>query len=60
MSGVLTLRSEWEPRVLSILRIVTGLLYLQHGLNKLFNFPLPRPTCHTGKTCSPSCRVWPA
>ena len=43
MSGVSTLRSEWEPRVLSIVRIVTGLLYLQHGLNKMFNFP-PTPT----------------
>jgi putative oxidoreductase len=28
--------------MLSILRIVTGLLYLQHGLNKLFDFP-PTP-----------------
>jgi putative oxidoreductase len=28
-----------EPRVLSILRIMTGLLFLQHGLNKLFDFP---------------------
>ena len=32
-------QSEWEPRVLGILRIVVGLLYFQHGLNKLFNFP---------------------
>ena len=27
MSGVIDLRSEWEPRVLSILRIVVGLLF---------------------------------
>jgi len=33
------LRPIWEPRVLSILRIMVGLLYLEHGLNKLFNFP---------------------
>ena len=46
MSGVSTLRNEWEPRVLSIVRIVAGLLYLQHGLNKLFNFPPLRPMCH--------------
>jgi putative oxidoreductase len=32
-----------EPRVLSVLRIVIGLLYLEHGLNKLFDFP-PTPT----------------
>jgi putative oxidoreductase len=37
--------SAWEPRVLSILRIVTGLLYMQHGLNKLFDFP-PMPAHH--------------
>jgi uncharacterized membrane protein YphA (DoxX/SURF4 family) len=39
MSGVSILRTEWEPRVLSVLRIVAGVLYLQHGLNKMFNFP---------------------
>jgi len=34
-----SLRLTWEPRILSILRIMTGLLFLQTGLNKLFNFP---------------------
>jgi putative oxidoreductase len=33
------LRPIWEPRVLSILRIMVGLLYLEHGLGKIFNFP---------------------
>jgi putative oxidoreductase len=33
------LRPIWAPRMLSILRIMVGLLYLEHGLNKLFNFP---------------------
>jgi len=33
------LRLTWEPRMLSILRIMTGLLFFEHGLNKLFNFP---------------------
>ena len=33
------LRLGWEPRVLSILRIMVGLLYLEHGLGKVFNFP---------------------
>jgi putative oxidoreductase len=40
------LRVVWEPRFLSILRIMTGLLYLQHGLSKVFGFPPsanPRP-----------------
>ncbi len=29
----------WEPRVLSILRIVSGVLFLEHGLQKLFDLP---------------------
>jgi putative oxidoreductase len=34
-----TTLAAWEPRALSILRIVTALLFLQHGLTKLFGFP---------------------
>jgi len=37
-----TLRPIWEPRMLSILRIIIGLLYLEHGTQKIFDFP-PRP-----------------
>jgi putative oxidoreductase len=33
----------WSPRVLSILRIVTALLFLEHGLMKLFHFPAAQP-----------------
>jgi putative oxidoreductase len=29
----------WAPHVLSILRIMAGLLFLQHGMQKLFGFP---------------------
>jgi putative oxidoreductase len=39
MSGRRSVWAEWEPRVLSILRIVTGLLFLEHGMAKLFGFP---------------------
>jgi putative oxidoreductase len=35
--------NAWQPSVLSILRIVAGLLFLQHGLVKLFSFPMPFP-----------------
>jgi putative oxidoreductase len=35
-----TLRLTWEPRMLSILRIVVGLLFMEHGLAKVFGFPL--------------------
>ena len=29
----------WQPRVLSVLRIMAGLLFMQHGMSKLFDFP---------------------
>jgi putative oxidoreductase len=31
--------TSWGPRFLSILRLVVGLLFLQHGLSKLTGFP---------------------
>ena len=31
--------SRWQPQALAILRIVTGLLFLGHGLVKLIGFP---------------------
>ncbi|MBO0733041.1 MAG: DoxX family protein [Methylocapsa sp.] len=31
--------ADWQPRLLSVLRIITALLILQHGLAKLFGFP---------------------
>ena len=33
----------WSPRVLSILRIVIALLFVEHGLMKLLHFPAPQP-----------------
>ena len=39
MSDLTGMRLVWEPRVLSILRIVAGLMFMEHGLSKLFNFP---------------------
>ena len=33
----------WAPRVLSLLRIVTALLFMEHGLMKLFHFPAAQP-----------------
>ncbi|CAA2100374.1 hypothetical protein MBUL_00638 [Methylobacterium bullatum] len=32
--------STWAPRLLSILRIVAGVLFLEHGTQKLFGFPV--------------------
>ncbi len=39
MADWVGLRSEWSPRTLSILRIIVGLLYMEHGMAKLFGFP---------------------
>jgi len=33
----------WSPRLLSLLRIITGLLFMEHGLMKLFHFPAAQP-----------------
>jgi len=38
-----SLRTTWSPRLLSILRIMVGLLFMQHGLSKYFGFPAPSP-----------------
>lgn len=32
----------WQPRVLSILRIVTAFMFMQHGGQKLFGYPAPQ------------------
>jgi len=34
-----TLAAEWAPRLLSVLRIVPALIFLEHGTQKLFGFP---------------------
>lgn len=31
--------AAWTPRVLSVLRIITGLMFIQHGMAKLIGFP---------------------
>jgi putative oxidoreductase len=33
--------ASWSPRMLSVLRIMSGLLFLEHGTQKLFHFPPP-------------------
>lgn len=35
--------NAWAPRVLSIARIVAALIFMEHGLMKLFHFPAPQP-----------------
>jgi putative oxidoreductase len=31
--------STWAPRLLSVLRIVSAFLFMQHGMQKLFGYP---------------------
>jgi putative oxidoreductase len=35
--------NAWAPRVLSLLRIVAALLFIEHGAMKLFHFPAAPP-----------------
>ena len=37
------LETVWAPRVLSIVRIVAALIFIEHGTQKLFGFP-PSPS----------------
>ena len=55
-SGLGAALEQYRPYVLSILRIVTALLFLQHGTAKMFNFPpqgempaYPRPEWFAGR-----------
>jgi putative oxidoreductase len=35
--------SRWQPKLLALLRIVTGLLFLEHATQKFIGFPAPFP-----------------
>jgi putative oxidoreductase len=35
--------TAWAPRLLSVLRIVSGLVFWQHGVQKILQFPVVRP-----------------
>ena len=43
-SASATWLNRLQPYVLSILRIMAGLLFLEHGMSRLFGFPSPLPT----------------
>ena len=36
------LLSAWRPRILSVVRIVSAFLFMQHGGQKLLGFPVPQ------------------
>lgn len=43
MTALFAKLDAFRPQALSILRIVAGLLFLQHGLVKMFGFPMAFP-----------------
>jgi putative oxidoreductase len=46
MNSLYANMARWSPHVLSILRIVAALLFLEHGLSKVIGFPTPGPPLH--------------
>ena len=38
---------EWSQSLLSILRIITAFLFMEHGAQKLFSFPAPPQAMHS-------------
>ena len=41
MFGIESLYKRWSLKLLSILRVVTAFLFMEHGAQKLFGFPGP-------------------
>src|SRR5271167_3731201 len=39
MSDTQSRLAQWAPQVLAVLRVITGLLFIEHGTAKLFDFP---------------------
>jgi putative oxidoreductase len=44
MNGLEAKLNSWQPYILSVLRIMAGLLLLQYGLAKHFSFPMVWPS----------------
>lgn len=42
--------TAWQPRVLSLMRIITGFLFLWHGTQKMFNYPIGQAGGETSLT----------
>jgi putative oxidoreductase len=43
VSNVAIVPPAWAPRLLSVLRIVAGFIFMLHGAQKLLGFPAPFP-----------------
>jgi len=53
MNSLHTILASWQPKVLSVLRVMAGLLYLSHGIVKHLSFPMAFPTA-----IDPFSRLW--
>ncbi len=42
--GIGRTAARYAPYVLSILRVVAAMLFLEHGMSRMFGFPSPLPT----------------
>lgn len=54
MSDLKSIINKWSPLVLSIMRIVIGLLFIEHGTQKLFAFPAAMEMLNGGTVSLPS------
>lgn len=43
MANLAIIPAAWAPRLLSVLRIVAGFIFMLHGAQKLLGFPAPFP-----------------
>ena len=39
MADMSSFNAQWTPRLLSVLRMIAAFMFMQHGGQKLFNFP---------------------
>lgn len=52
MADLNTFYATWTPRLLSVLRIIAGFLFIWHGSQKMFGFP-PMPPAPTTEPIPP-------
>jgi len=46
MNGATSTQDRWTPRLLSILRMVTAFVFMEHGTQKVFHFPTAPMSAH--------------